>query len=86
MAAYQSWSECDDNVYATVQNGANIIIWFAAGLTSDAEGNAQISGGPSRECVIDKINTLESMGFGRDKVKHLISIGGWDAAVSGASS
>mmetsp|Transcript_104297 Transcript_104297/g.300636 ORF Transcript_104297/g.300636 Transcript_104297/m.300636 type:complete len:362 (-) Transcript_104297:219-1304(-) len=80
MAAYQSWGECDDNVYTTVQNGANVIIWFATNLASDEDGNAAITGGPNRDCVVEKINTLESMGFGRDKVKHLISIGGWDAA------
>jgi len=78
LVAYQSWSECDDNVITHVQSGVNVVIWFATNLIS-VNGTAVMSGGPNRTCVEQKISTLDSMGYGRDKVKHLISVGGWDA-------
>jgi len=80
IVGYQSWSECDQNVYTAVTNGVNVVIWFAAGLSSDSDGNAQMAGGPDFDCVEEKILTLNNMGFDRTKVKHLIRIGGWDSS------
>ena len=58
LSRRRQWGECDDNVYTTVQNGANVIIWFATNLASDEDGNAAITGGPNRDCVVEKINTV----------------------------
>lgn len=80
MVAYQSWGECDDSVYTAVENGVNVVIWFATNLKSDDDsGKAALIGGPNHECVAEKIGYLTAMGYGREKVKHLISVGGWDA-------
>ena len=70
IVGYQSWSECDDHVFTAVTNGVNVIIWFAAGLSSDADGNAQMAGGPDLDCVENKILLLNNMGYDRTKVKH----------------
>ena len=78
MVAYQSWSECDENVFTAVEKGVNVVIWFATNLVSDSDGNAAMVGGPNRTCVEDKIAQLGDMGYGG--VKHLISVGGWDAS------
>ena len=79
MVAYQSWSECDDNLYTAVENGVNVVIWFAVNLVADSEtGKATLSGGPNRTCVEEKQAKLDSNGYG--DVVHLISVGGWDAA------
>ncbi|GMH85926.1 hypothetical protein TrST_g9946 [Triparma strigata] len=80
VVAYQSWSECDDKVISAVQNGVNIVIWFAANLESSEDGSALMAGGPNRTCVEEKIGDLAQLGYGRDKVTHLISVGGWDAS------
>ncbi|GMI42625.1 hypothetical protein TrCOL_g4590 [Triparma columacea] len=79
LVAYQSWSECDNATITAVENGVNVVIWFATNLDSDEEGNAVLTGGPNHTCVEGKIAQLAGMGYGRDKVKHLISVGGWDA-------
>ncbi|GMI30141.1 hypothetical protein TeGR_g10554 [Tetraparma gracilis] len=79
LVAYQSWSECDDSVIEVVEAGVNVVIWFATNLHSGPDGGALMSGGPNRTCVEEKVATLSSMGYTRDKVKHLISVGGWDA-------
>jgi len=79
LVAYQSWSECDDAVLTHVQNGANVVIWFAVNLHADESGGPSISGGPNRTCVEEMIVKLDDLGFGRDDVTHLISVGGWDS-------
>lgn len=78
MVAYQSWSECDDSVYTAVENGVNVVIWFAVNLAADETGAASLTGGPNRTCVEEKQAKLDSMGYGY--VVHLLSVGGWDAA------
>lgn len=80
VVAYQSWSECDDKVLDAVQSGVNVVIWFATNLESADDGSALMAGGPNRTCVQEKIEALEELGYGRDKVTHLISVGGWDAS------
>ena len=81
IVGYQSWSECDDNVYTAVENGVNVVIWFAVGMGVDPANNntAYIGGGPNLTCVDEKISKLNSMGFDRSKIKHLVSVGGWDS-------
>jgi hypothetical protein len=79
LVAYQSWSECDNATITAVESGVNVIIWFATNLETDEEGNAALQGGPNHTCVEGMIGKLSDMGYGRDKVKHLISVGGWDA-------
>lgn len=77
IAGYPSWSECDEKVVKAVENGVNVIIWFAINLmTNDTTGLPYITGGPDYDCVAKTVSQLNQNNF---SVVNLISIGGWDA-------
>ena len=71
---YASWSECDDKITTAVEQGVNVVIWFAINLLTDDEGAPMITGGPNLTCVAEKKAEFAARGL---DTTHLISIGGW---------
>ena len=71
---YASWSECDDKITTAVEQGVNVVIWFAINLLTDDNGDPIITGGPNLTCVAEKKAEYEARGL---PTTHLISIGGW---------
>ena len=71
---YASWSECDDKITTAVEQGVNVVVWFAINLLTDANGEPVITGGPDLNCVAEKKAEYEARGL---VTTHLISIGGW---------
>jgi hypothetical protein len=72
---YASWDECDDKITTAVEEGVNVVIWFAINLlTDESSGAPVITGGPNLTCVAEKKAEYEARGLA---TTHLISIGGW---------
>ena len=69
---------CDENVTRAVEQGVNVIYWFAASLLYDsAQGGAYVSyGGPDLDCIASLSLSLRARGL---ETSHLLSVGGWDA-------
>lgn len=79
IIAYQNWGGCNMSQTVTaVQQGVNVVIWFAVNLATDPknEGRVMVIGGPDPQCVASVAAELERL---RLDTVHLISIGGWDA-------
>lgn len=71
---YASWSECDEKITTAVEQGINVVIWFAINLLTDENGAPMITGGPNLTCVAEKKAEYAARGL---ETTHLISIGGW---------
>lgn len=41
LIGYANWGECDDKIIQAVENGVNVVIWFAINLVTDENGNHQ---------------------------------------------
>lgn len=77
VVGYASWSECDDKIITAVEDGVNVLIWFAINLAvNETTGEPTITGGPDLECVKEVKHLLVEKDL---PTTHLISIGGWDA-------
>ena len=72
IVGYANWNQCDESIIKAVEEGVNVIIWFAINL---AEGPA-ITNGPNIDCVSLIAQKLKEKGL---DVIHLISIGGWNS-------
>jgi hypothetical protein len=74
---YANWGECDDKIVKAVEDGVNVVIWFAINLlTDEATGSPKITGGPDLECVAIIKAELEAKNL---PTISLISVGGWNA-------
>ena len=77
IVGYASWNECDDKIITAVEDGVNVLMWFAINLLSnETTGKPMITGGPNLTCVSEMKkyfieNNLPTI--------HMISIGGWNA-------
>ena len=78
IAAWQNWNACNQTqTLAVVEQGVNVIFWFAINLAKDRETQQpKITGGPDMGCVAEVREAIERLGF---PTSHLITIGGWDA-------
>lgn len=76
IVGYANWNQCDDAIIQAVQDGVNVVIWFATNLAVDTAGLPVVTGGPDMDCVADKIQAIRSLGL---PCVHLISIGGWNS-------
>ena len=80
LIGYASWSECDDKIITAVEDGVNVVMWFAINLLSNSStGEPLITGGPDLECVKNVQQTLKSKNL---PTTHIISIGGWNVGGS----
>jgi len=81
IAAYQDWSQCNQSqTLQAVEDGVNLVIWFAINLGSSGVGSGKqpnISGGPDLDCVATVVKHIRDKGY--TDVPHIISVGGWDA-------
>lgn len=77
IVGYASWNECDDKIITAVEDGVNVLMWFAINLLSnETSGEPLITGGPNRTCVQQmKAYFIEN----KLPTIHMISIGGWNA-------
>ena len=77
IVGYANWNQCDELLVKAVQQGVNVLIWFAINLTVDpVTGKPTINNGPERTCVEKIINEIKSLNL---STVHLISVGGWNA-------
>jgi len=77
IVGYASWSECDDKLVTAVEEGVNVLIWFAINLlANETTGEPVITGGPDLTCVKEIQATIRAKNL---PTIHLISVGGWDA-------
>jgi chitinase len=77
VVGYASWNECDDKIITAVEEGVNVVIWFAINLAvNESSGLPVITGGPDLQCVQHVKSLLQERNL---PTTHLISIGGWDA-------
>jgi hypothetical protein len=40
IIGYANWGECDEKIVEAVENGVNVIIWFAINLITDENGKS----------------------------------------------
>jgi len=78
IIGYQSWSQCNlSQTLAEVENGVNVVIWFAINLIQDEHTRQPVvQGGPNYTCVAEVRKSIAARNL---PTAHLISIGGWDA-------
>ncbi len=77
IVGYASWGECDEKIVTAVQDGVNVLIWFAINLSvNPGTGEPIVTGGPDLTCVKDIKTRLVEMNL---PTVHLISIGGWNS-------
>jgi len=76
IAAWQDWSACNETkTLQEVEEGVNVIFWFATDLIKDsATKQPKIVGGPNFECVARVRAAIDELEL---PCAHLISIGGW---------
>lgn len=77
IVGYANWNECDDKIIEAVQNGVNVVMWFAINLSvHPISGKPMITNGPDMDCVADIILKIKELKL---NTIHLISIGGWNS-------
>ena len=75
---YASWSECDEKIFEAVQNGLNVVIWFALKMTANHDkSKPEFKGGPNYSDVAKMIKRFKHSNY---SVINLISIGGWNTS------
>lgn len=69
---------CDASVTRAVEQGVNVVYWFASSLLYNASAGAPYVsyGGPDLGCVASLAAQWRARGL---RVAHLLSVGGWDA-------
>ena len=76
IVGYANWNQCDQQLVRAVEQGVNVLIWFAINLAVDSEGKPTITNGPDLTCVRDIIAQIKAKNL---HTVHLISIGGWNS-------
>ena len=76
ILGYANWGQCDSKLVEAVEQGVNVLVWFACNLIIDENGDASITGGPNWECVAKITKDLRDKGL---DVIHLLSFGGWNS-------
>ena len=78
ILGYPTNNECDQKVISAVQNGVNVVVWFAVVITYNAtSGLPEIQSGPNYACVGEMVKEIREMGL---QTVHMVSIGGWGVA------
>jgi len=72
IAGYTNWGECGASVTSAVENGVNLVFWFAINL----QPNAPPTGCLNLTCVAAVAADLRARGF---PTTHMVTVGGWDA-------
>jgi hypothetical protein len=69
---------CDANTTRAVEQGVNVLYWFAASLLfNETTQQPFVSyGGPPLDCIAETAADLRARGF---EVIHFLSVGGWNA-------
>lgn len=77
IVGYANWNECDDKLVTAVEDGVNVLIWFAINLlANETTGEPIVTGGPNLTCVKRVQAEIRAKNL---PTIHLISVGGWDA-------
>ena len=77
IVGYASWNECDKKIIHAVEQGVNVVMWFAINLAlNSSTGLPAITGGPDMDCVAYVVRSIDEMGL---DTLHMVSVGGWDA-------
>eukprot|EP01040_Poterioochromonas_malhamensis_P004072 gene4074-4356_t len=76
IVGYASWNQCDETLVRAVEQGVNVLIWFAINLAVNEQGEPTVTGGPNMDCVASKVKQIRELGL---ETIHLISIGGWNS-------
>jgi len=77
IVGYASWNECDDKIIHAVEEGVNVVMWFAINLARNrSTGQPAVTGGPNMDCVADVVRAIDELGL--DTI-HMVTVGGWDA-------
>ncbi len=72
VIAYANWGQCDESIARSIDQGANVIIWFSANLVVK-NGSTQIGGAlPNMSCVASTVRRYPH-------ITHTLSIGGFNA-------
>jgi len=71
VVGYCNWNQCgDDSIVRAVQDGVNVVIWFAINLDYDpVTGLPHITNGPDWACVADTVQKINALGLA---TTHLI--------------
>ena len=71
IVGYCNWNQCgDDSIVRAVQEGVNVVIWFAINLDYDpVTGLPHITNGPDWACVADTVQKINALGLA---TTHLI--------------
>lgn len=77
ILGYPTNNECDDKVLSAVQDGVNLVMWFAVVIAyNETSGLPVIESGPDYACVGEMASQIREMGL---LTIHMVSIGGWGA-------
>ena len=63
-------------IVQAVENGLNVLFWFALNIVDGGKGAPVFEGGPPRSCVASVVAELAVRQL---NTTHMISVGGWDA-------
>ena len=75
ILGYPTNNECDDKVLNAVQDGVNLVMWFAVTIGyNSTSGLPTIQSGPDYACVGQMVNQIKALGL---PTVHMVSIGGW---------
>ena len=82
IVGYCNWSQCDEKVITAVQDGVNVLIWFAINFESTYDEKLNktvpiITNGPDFNCVARKVKELKDL-HNLNPI-NLISVGGWNS-------
>ena len=71
IVGYCNWNQCgDESIVRAVQDGVNVIIWFAINLATDpSTGLPAITNGPDWTCVANTVEKINALGL---PTTHLI--------------
>lgn len=77
ILGYANWNQCDSKLVEAVEQGVNVLVWFACNLiVDDVNGDISITGGPNWDCVAKITKDIREKGL---DVIHLLSFGGWNS-------
>ena len=78
ILGYPTNNECDQKVLSAVQNGVNVVVWFAVVIVyNETTQLPEIQSGPDYSCVGNMVVQIREMGL---QTVHMVSIGGWGVA------
>jgi nucleoside-diphosphate-sugar epimerase len=71
IVGYASWNECDKKIIHAVEQGVNVVMWFAINLAlNSSTGLPAITGGPDMDCVAYVVRSIDELGL---DTLHIVS-------------